>query len=415
MISISTNEESSNVRIIVVGVGGAGNNAVGRMIDEGITGVEFIGVNTDKQALDLCKAPTLIPIGERTTGGKGAGAVPDVGCKAAEESAEEISAALKGADMVFVTCGMGGGTGTGAAPVIAGIAKEQGILTVGVVTKPFEFEQKQRMNNAVNGIAALRENVDTLVVIPNQKLMDICDRRTSMKDAFIMADQVLKQAVQGVTDLITKPSLINLDFADIQTVMKDKGLAHVGIGAARGDEKALEAVKNAVNSPLLETTIAGATDVIISVTGDVTLSDVSVISDHVGDLTGPDANVILGVTQEDAMTDEVSVTVIATGLEDPKATTASRSPFGMQYATQATRPAATPGMSAAPQPSAQRTAATFAGQSYASTTQTAQTNPQTQTTQVTPQPSGFVKTQQPTPTVPELTIKMPTFMSSDKK
>ena len=235
MLEIKTNEADNSAKIIVIGVGGAGNNAVNRMIDENIGGVEFIGINTDKQALQLCKAPTLIQIGEKLTKGLGAGAQPEIGQKAAEESAEELQAAVKGADMVFVTCGMGGGTGTGAAPVVAKIAKDQGILTVGVVTKPFKFEAKQRMINAVSGIDRLKESVDTLIVIPNDKLLEIVDRRTTMPDALKKADEVLQQAVQGITDLINLPALINLDFADVQTVMKDKGMAHIGIGSAQGD------------------------------------------------------------------------------------------------------------------------------------------------------------------------------------
>ena len=248
MLEIMTNEADTSAKIIVIGVGGAGNNAVNRMIDENIAGVEFIGINTDKQALALCKAPTLIQIGEKLTKGLGAGAQPEIGQKAAEETAEEIAANVKGADMVFVTCGMGGGTGTGAAPVVAKIAKEQGILTVGVVTKPFKFEAKTRMVNAESGIERLKENVDTLIVIPNDKLLEIVDRRTTMPEALKKADEVLQQAVQGITDLINLPALINLDFADVQTVMKDKGLAHIGIGTAKGDEKATEAVRMAVES-----------------------------------------------------------------------------------------------------------------------------------------------------------------------
>ena len=262
------------------------NNAVNRMIDEQIAGVEFIAVNTDKQALQLCKAPTLMQIGEKLTKGLGAGAQPEVGEKAAEESSEEISAALKGADMVFVTCGMGGGTGTGAAPVIARIAKEQGALTVGVVTKPFRFESKTRMQNALAGIDKLKENVDTIIVIPNDKLLEVVDRRTTMPEALKKADEVLQQGIQGITDLINVPSLINLDFADIQTVMKDKGIAHIGIGAGRGDDKALEAVKEAVASPLLETTIQGASNVIVNVSGDITLMDASDAADYVQELAG---------------------------------------------------------------------------------------------------------------------------------
>ena len=272
MLEIMTNEAESAAKIIVIGVGGAGNNAVNRMVDETIGGVEFVGVNTDKQALALCKAPTTIQIGEKLTKGLGAGARPQVGEQAAEESAEDIKQVVQGADMVFVTCGMGGGTGTGAAPVVAGIAKEMGILTVGVVTKPFRFESRTRMNNALSGIEKLKENVDTLIVIPNDKLLEIVDRRTTMPEALKKADEVLQQAVQGITDLINLPALINLDFADVQTVMTGKGIAHIGIGHAKGDDKALEAVKQAVSSPLLETTIEGASHVIINISGDMALS-----------------------------------------------------------------------------------------------------------------------------------------------
>ena len=304
MLEIRTTETDTSAKIIVIGVGGAGNNAVNRMIDENIGGVEFIGVNTDKQALQLCKAPTLIQIGEKLTKGLGAGAQPEIGEKAAEESAEELSAAVKGADMVFVTCGMGGGTGTGAAPVVAKIAKEQGILTVGVVTKPFKFEAKKRMINAVSGIEKLKESVDTLIVIPNDKLLEIVDRRTSMPDALKKADEVLQQAVQGITDLINLPALINLDFADVQTVMKDKGMAHIGIGNAKGDEKAIEAVKLAVASPLLETTINGASHVIINISGDISLMDANDAASYVQDLAGEDANIIFGAKYDETMTEQ---------------------------------------------------------------------------------------------------------------
>ena len=273
LLEIKSNETDAAARIIVVGVGGAGNNAVNRMIDESITGVEFIGVNTDKQALQLCKAPKLLQIGEKLTKGLGAGAKPEVGEKAAEESSEDIQEALKGADMVFVTCGMGGGTGTGAAPIVAAIAKEMGILTVGVVTKPFRFEARTRMTNALGGIEKLKGHVDTLIVIPNDKLLEIVDRRTTMPDALRKADEVLQQAVQGITDLINVPSVINLDFADVQTVMKDKGIAHIGIGFGKGEDKAADAIKMAVESPLLETTINSATDVILNVSGDISIFD----------------------------------------------------------------------------------------------------------------------------------------------
>ena len=316
MLEIKTNEAEAAAKIIVVGVGGAGNNAVNRMVDENIDGVEFIGINTDKQALQLCKAPRLLQIGEKLTTGLGAGAKPEIGEKAAEESSEEITAALKGSDMVFVTCGMGGGTGTGAAPVVAKIAKDMGILTVGVVTKPFRFEAKARMVNALNGIERIKDNVDTLIVIPNDKLLEIVDRRTTMPDALKKADEVLQQGVQGITDLINVPAIINLDFADVQTVMKDKGIAHIGIGYGKGDDKANEAVKMAVESPLLETTISGATHVIINVSGDITLADAADAVDYVQNLAGDEVNIIFGAMYDANKADTCTITVIATGLED---------------------------------------------------------------------------------------------------
>lgn len=316
MLEIKINESENSARIIVVGVGGAGNNAVNRMIDENIAGVEFIGINTDKQALQFCKAPTAMQIGEKLTKGLGAGARPDVGEKAAEESSEEISQALKGADMVFVTCGMGGGTGTGAAPVVAKIAKDMGILTVGVVTKPFRFEAKTRMSNALMGIENLKQAVDTLIVIPNDRLLEIVDRRTTMPDALKKADEVLQQAVQGITDLINVPGLINLDFADVQTVMIDKGIAHIGIGKAKGDDKAIEAVKQAVSSPLLETTIEGASHVIINISGDISLIEANEAASFVQELAGDDANIIFGAMYDENAQDEATITVIATGLDE---------------------------------------------------------------------------------------------------
>ena len=303
--------------IVVIGVGGAGNNAVNRMIDENIGGVEFVCVNTDRQALQLCKGQA-VQIGEKLTKGLGAGAKPEVGEKAAEENLDEIGDIVEGADMVFITCGMGGGTGTGAAPVVAGIAKEKGILTVGVVTKPFKFEGRVRMDNALHGLEKLKENVDTLIVIPNDKLLQLVDRKTSIADAFKKADEVLQQAVQGITDLINMPALISLDFADVQTVMKDGGLAHIGIGQAKGDDKALEAVQMAVNSPLLETSIAGATDVIINISGDVTLTDGNEVASYVQEFTGEDVNIIFGAMPDDNVSDEIAVTIIATGLGQPE-------------------------------------------------------------------------------------------------
>lgn len=324
MLEITTNEAEAAAKIIVVGVGGAGNNAVNRMIDEGISGVEFIGVNTDKQALKLCKAPMALQIGEKLTKGLGAGAQPEIGEKAAEENVDEITQALKGADMVFVTCGMGGGTGTGAAPVVAKVAKDMGILTVGVVTKPFRFEAKTRMNNALSGIEKLKDNVDTLIVIPNDKLLEIVDRRTTMPEALKKADEVLQQAVQGITDLINVPALINLDFADVQTVMTDKGIAHIGIGYAKGDDKANEAVQMAVTSPLLETTIEGASHVIINISGDISLMEANEAATYVQDLAGDEANIIFGARYDETYPEECTITVIATGLD-----TAAAKPYGM--------------------------------------------------------------------------------------
>ena len=338
MLEIKIDEPQSAAKIIVVGVGGAGNNAVNRMIDENIQGVEFIGVNTDKQALRLCKAPTVLQIGEKLTKGLGAGAKPEVGEKAAEESAEELRATLKNADMVFVTCGMGGGTGTGAAPVVAAMAKEMGILTVGVVTKPFRFEAKTRMENALNGIERLKEAVDTLIVIPNDRLLEIVDRRTSMPDALKKADEVLQQAVQGITDLINVPGLINLDFADVQTVMKDKGIAHIGIGSAKGDEKAIDAVKQAVSSPLLETSIEGASHVLINISGDIGLMEANEAATYVQELAGDNANIIFGAMYDESVQDQASITVIATGLEDKPVATMMSS-FRSKTTTSVVRPA----------------------------------------------------------------------------
>ena len=331
MLEIMSNEAESSAKIIVIGVGGAGNNAVNRMVEEAIGGVEFVGVNTDKQALTLCKAPTVLQIGEKITKGLGAGAQPEVGQKAAEESIEEVKQLIEGADMVFVTCGMGGGTGTGAAPVIAAAAKEMGILTDWRCNeKPFRFEAKTRMNNALTGIENLKKAVDTLIVIPNDKLLEIVDRRTTMPEALRKADEVLQQAVQGITDLINLPALINLDFADVQTVMTDKGIAHIGIGEARGDDKAMEAVQQAVSSPLLETTIKGATHVIINISGDISLMDANDAASYVQELTGEDTNIIFGAMYDDSVADYAKITVIATGLSD---TAAKTTPFGTRSNT----------------------------------------------------------------------------------
>ena len=325
------NENQAGMATIkVVGVGGAGNNGVNRMVENGLKSVEFISVNTDRQQLNVSKANKKIQIGEKLTRGLGAGANPEVGKCSAEESKTEIAEALKGADMVFVTAGMGGGTGTGAAPIVAEVSKEMGILTVGVVTKPFRFEAKTRMNNALTGIENLKKAVDTLIVIPNDKLLEIVDRRTTMPEALRKADEVLQQAVQGITDLINLPALINLDFADVQTVMTDKGIAHIGIGEARGDDKAMEAVQQAVSSPLLETTIKGATHVIINISGDISLMDANDAASYVQELTGEDTNIIFGAMYDDSVADYAKITVIATGLSD---TAAKTTPFGTRSNT----------------------------------------------------------------------------------
>ena len=311
--------------IKVVGVGGAGNNALNHIIRGGLNGVEFIAANTDMAHLELSEAQNRIILGKDLTKGLGAGSDPEIGFKSAQESREEIRAAIEGSDMVFIAAGMGGGTGTGAAPVIAAAAKEMGILTVGVVTKPFRFEAKTRMNNALAGIENLKKAVDTLIVIPNDKLLEIVDRRTTMPEALRKADEVLQQAVQGITDLINLPALINLDFADVQTVMTDKGIAHIGIGEARGDDKAMEAVQQAVSSPLLETTIKGATHVIINISGDISLMDANDAASYVQELTGEDANIIFGAMYDDSVADYARITVIATGLSD---NAQASNPFG---------------------------------------------------------------------------------------
>ncbi|MBR5258325.1 MAG: cell division protein FtsZ, partial [Clostridia bacterium] len=305
--------------IKVVGVGGAGTNAVNRMLDRGLKGVEFIAVNTDKQALELSKAPVKVQIGEKLTKGLGAGANPDIGKRAAEESREELLNVIQGADLVFVTCGMGGGTGTGAAPVIAEIARNQGILTIGVVSKPFAFEGRQRMKNAEKGIAELKTNVDTLVVVPNEKLLSFVSEATTMEDAFRDADDILRQGIQGISDLIALPAMINLDFADVRTVMESKGLAHMGIGTARGENRMIDAAEDAIKSPMLETSIDGARSVLINITGsqDMTLFEVNKAAQRIQQAADPEANIIFGAGIDDSLSDEVRVTVIATGFEKP--------------------------------------------------------------------------------------------------
>ncbi len=306
--------------IKVVGVGGGGGNAVNRMVESGIRGVEFVAINTDKQALAYSKADTKIQIGEKITKGQGAGANPEVGRKAAEESRSEIEKILEDADMVFVTAGMGGGTGTGAAPVVAGIAKEKGILTVGIVTKPFSFEMKHRMAQAEEGIAALRECVDTIIVIPNEKLLQLCSAKTTIKEAFKMADETLRQGVSGISELINMPGEVNADFADVTRIMKDAGYAHMGIGRAGGDNRAEEAARMAIASPLLETSIDGATGILINVTGgaELTLLEVTAAANLIHNCADANAEVIFGMAIDESMGDEISITVIATGCHSGK-------------------------------------------------------------------------------------------------
>ncbi|MBF0708358.1 MULTISPECIES: cell division protein FtsZ [Bacillales] len=305
-------------QIKVIGVGGGGSNAVNRMIENGVQGVEFIAVNTDAQALNLAKAEVKMQIGGKLTRGLGAGANPEIGKKAAEESKEQIQEALSGADMVFVTAGMGGGTGTGAAPVIAEIAKELGALTVGVVTRPFTFEGKKRSTQAVTGIAMLKEKVDTLIVIPNDRLLEIVDKNTPMLEAFREADNVLRQGVQGISDLIAVPGLINLDFADVKTIMTERGSALMGIGIATGENRASEAAKKAISSPLLETSIDGAKGVLMNITGGSNLSlyEVNEAADIVSSASDENVNMIFGSVINEDLKDEILVTVIATGFDE---------------------------------------------------------------------------------------------------
>jgi cell division protein FtsZ len=317
MLEFDTNLDSL-ATIKVIGVGGGGNNAVNRMIEHGVQGVEFIAVNTDAQALNLSKAEVKMQIGAKLTRGLGAGANPDVGKKAAEESKEQLEAALSGADMVFVTAGMGGGTGTGAAPVIAQIARDLGALTVGVVTRPFTFEGKKRSGQASGGIGAMKEAVDTLIVIPNDRLLEIVDKSTPMLEAFREADNVLRQGVQGISDLIAVPGLINLDFADVKTIMSNKGSALMGIGVSAGENRAAEAAKKAISSPLLETSIDGAQGVLMNITGGTNLSlyEVQEAADIVATASDQEVNMIFGSVINETLKDEIIVTVIATGFKE---------------------------------------------------------------------------------------------------
>ena len=313
----SENQVKPVVKIKVVGVGGGGNNAVNRMVNAGVSGVEFIAVNTDKQALQVSKADYRIQIGSKLTKGWGAGADPEVGLKAAEENLDELRQTLNDADLVFVTAGMGGGTGTGAAPLIASLAKEKDVLTIAVVTKPFNFEGRKRMENAEKGVEALRKVVDSLVIIPNEKLFKLVPKGTSIVDTFRYADDVLRQGVQGISNIIVDNSLINLDFADINTIMKNRGLAHMGIGRAKGDRKIFDALSQAVSSPLLETTIEGATGIIFNVKGGVQLpiDQVHEAADLMREIVDPDCNIIFGTSVDESLEDAVEITVIATGFK----------------------------------------------------------------------------------------------------
>jgi cell division protein FtsZ len=331
MLEFDTNVDQL-ATIKVIGVGGGGNNAVNRMIEHGVQGVEFIAVNTDAQALNLSKAEIKMQIGGKLTRGLGAGANPDVGKKAAEESREQIEEALKGADMVFVTAGMGGGTGTGAAPVIAQISKDLGALTVGVVTRPFTFEGRKRQTQAAGGIGAMKESVDTLIVIPNDRLLEIVDKNTPMLEAFREADNVLRQGVQGISDLIAVPGLINLDFADVKTIMSNRGSALMGIGVATGENRAAEAAKKAISSPLLETSIDGAQGVLMNITGGTNLSlyEVQEAADIVASASDQEVNMIFGSVINENLKEEIVVTVIATGFTEAEVnpTRPSRPSFG---------------------------------------------------------------------------------------
>lgn len=317
MLQFETNVED-NAQIKVIGVGGGGGNAVNRMIEAGLKGVSYIVVNTDKQALSASVADAKVQIGEKLTRGLGAGANPETGMRAAEENLEEITKYFDGVDMVFITAGMGGGTGTGAAPVIAKAAKELGILTVGVVTKPFTFEGSKRRKHAELGIEYLKQYVDSLVVVPNDRLLQISEKTTTMKEAFGMADDVLRQGIQGITDLITESGVINLDFADVKTVMSDRGIAHMGVGTGRGENRVIDAVKEAIGSPLLETSIDGAKAILLNIMGgyDLGMLEANEAADLIEKSAARDANIIFGASIKDDMEDEIRITVIATGFDD---------------------------------------------------------------------------------------------------
>ena len=321
-------EKNDFAQIKVIGVGGGGNNAVNRMVDSGLRGVEFISLNTDKQALLASKATTKIQLGDKLTKGLGAGGNPEIGEKAANESIDDVAQAIKGADMVFITAGMGGGTGTGAAPIVAAVAKEMGVLTVAVITKPFTFEGIKRMKNAEKGIINLKGSVDTLLVIPNDKLIMLDDKKISLIEAFNKADDVLRQGIQGISDLIAVPGLINLDFADVKTIMANTGIAHMGVGRASGDNKAEMAAKQAINSPLLETSIEGAMGVLFNITGgmDLGLFDIYKASEFIQKAADSNANIIFGASIDQSLQDDMVITVIATGFEKPAAAAATAAP-----------------------------------------------------------------------------------------
>ncbi|MFB9325416.1 cell division protein FtsZ [Paenibacillus aurantiacus] len=345
-------ENETLAQIKVIGVGGGGSNAVNRMIENGVKGVEFITVNTDAQALHMARSEQKLQIGDKLTRGLGAGANPEVGKKAAEESREAISNTLKGADMVFVTAGMGGGTGTGAAPVIAEIARECGALTVGVVTRPFTFEGRKRSGQAELGIEALKEKVDTLIVIPNDRLLEIVDKKTPMLEAFREADNVLRQAVQGISDLIAVPGLINLDFADVKTIMTERGSALMGIGSATGENRAAEAARKAIQSPLLETSIDGARGIIMNITGGANLSlyEVNEAAEIVISASDPEVNMIFGASIDESLKEDIKVTVIATGFEHRNAAPLRRAPGAQPAAEPAADSRGASAGSAAPKP-----------------------------------------------------------------
>ena len=396
------NEFEATVQIKVIGIGGGGGNAVNRMIDAGVQGAEFIAVNTDKQILTHSRATHKIQIGEKATRGQGAGGKPEVGAKAAEESKELIVDALKGTDMVFITAGMGGGTGTGAAPIIAQAAKEMGILTIGVVTKPFKFEGKMRMNQAQAGIAKLAEHVDSLIVIPNDRLRYITEQRMSLAQAFAMADEVLLHGVKSISELIKVPGFINLDFADVTSVMKDAGYAHMGVGSASGKDKAEQAAMAAASSPLLETSIAGAKGVIISITSseDIDLEDVEDAASTITQQAHPDANIIWGVAFDPDLDDQMIITVVATGFASDRAGASAAVESFMNQIQQANQSApvaptapVAPVVPAAP-------AASAADSAYAVPTFTAPATPQPEPV-AAPQP---VKKPAPAPSKPATDI-----------